>query len=330
MSLNEKYIINGSTLSDIGDALRSKLPLGGAKIVSTTAKARSHYIYVSGSTSAEFKTFFPDLTPAYWYYDNTGGTGYITDKAGDATYNSIYLSPNPTGKIPATKNWYVYAGTSWTGDEKGWATIYPLDQQGNFYQATQEQEGTEKTGSFNLGVELIQVSDIAQTITNLSKNDLGVYLGANVSEKTKYKKNIYKIPYTTGNNYDWKYLWDIDPEKILMLWCYMGSNAGYQHLYVRDITGFMTNSSRSLYFFPNIRWGSISDACKNYNTKASNPAVNGSNYYYSFSFDNSSKQLAFARKVTAYSPNSSITITAPGGMGSTSAADIPFVAIFEN
>lgn len=343
---NNKYIINGSTLSEIGNILTSYLGPGEihyqesysyyiAGIGKGTTKISFDESYFGISGVQKMKFIPTEITGANSNGGNLyGGGGQPTKSisSGDVNDEFIYTLPAAwQGQEWATAGISLYSGCKFK--------VFPLDANENVLIPDSATISSKNYQLETTTTEVIQprtVADIAQSISKLASSQT-IYIGdANSSRATpqmiQYSENIYRVLDSRNYQYDIYTTWDdIDPEKILMMWCYYGDYYGYQHLYIRDVTGFMTNAPKSKYFFPNIRFATSQQACQNYNTSTSSPAINPSSQkYYSFSFDTTTKKLYFANKVTAYIPNQTLTTTYVGGLGSLSKAGIPFIIICEN
>lgn len=132
MSLNDKYIINGSTLSDIGDALRE------AGIFKTRTIIEAKY-YKTDSTAGDSKTisasFFTGLsstpTQAFIQVTYVGSSGY---ERGITSPIQQYLKKGDqlTLPLPFTYQGYTSYSYGMTTNYNIGLNIYPLDAEGNF------------------------------------------------------------------------------------------------------------------------------------------------------------------------------------------------------
>ena len=132
MSLNDKYIINGSTLSDIGDALRE------AGIFKTRTIIEAKY-YKTDITAGDSKTisasFFTGLsstpTQAFIQVTRVGTSGYergITKPIQQTLKEGDQL----TLPLPFTYQGYTSYNYGMTVNYAIGLNIYPLDAEGNF------------------------------------------------------------------------------------------------------------------------------------------------------------------------------------------------------
>ena len=133
MSLNDKYIINGSTLSDIGNALREK------KIIKNPTQKinKTVYYYYTSATGSQqtfnatdFPSGFPsglEKTPTkalVYIVRNASGNGYVKAQGFSASTNvgSYVILPLP----------FTFKGYSTTYNVYEMAlNVYPLDENNN-------------------------------------------------------------------------------------------------------------------------------------------------------------------------------------------------------
>lgn len=167
MSLNDKYIINGSTLSDIGNALREK------KIIKNPTQKISKTVYYYYTTASGYQqTFnansFPsglEKTPTkalVYIVSNANGNGYVKAQNFSASTNvgSYVILPLP----------FTFKGYSTTYNVYSIAlNVYPLDEDNNiiiptgslsaYWRSTTMQVEEETSSSISFGDIATQIQE---------------------------------------------------------------------------------------------------------------------------------------------------------------------------
>ena len=343
MSLNEKYIINGSTLSDIGDAMRA-----GGIITPPTAIETAQVLTYSRSYTVQY-----------------GSDGQITVQASDFAF---------TGKTPTAIKIY-YSGSSYSNNgpyankttnklTKSWdtaikvnlpvtvtipnaygytfyGTVYfvPVVANGLGYDyIAQDSSITLPSNSYfwnsleGAGRTIpnrIQVSDIASMITSF----------CNHTPEYEY----YTLDSTTGTNIH-NQTWNSAkagmnmPEGVdytKMVYLRLPYSGNYNFIYVRDMMGYFTNSDHSQYFFP-CWYSRISDqfspaVIKNIRSVRSNSNPIISNSWLGIGYNKNSWGQALINGGVKLSSlwDTGLSLNYAGGLGSISYTASGTVAIFE-
>ena len=213
MSLNDKYIINGSTLSAIGDALREKnIPpkqIQG-EINVYYKNYTSPWCSANGYQSFTASDFgLTSQTPVKAKMEITSRTGpdiYITD-AGSS--NQVTAT---VGQIFYVKFPVSLRGDSSYRSSQFIAKIYPLDSNGNYIIPTSEDDTSEYLTEVTTGMvpnpnRQILVQEIASKIQTLNR----------IALITPFKIAGYRN-YTTDSTYMGDYISSIeDVEKLIVI-----------------------------------------------------------------------------------------------------------------
>ena len=215
MSLNDKYIINGSTLSAIGDALREK-NIPPKEIQTEVNVYYKNYTspYVSWNTTNEKidATYFglTSQTPIKAKFKITaknGGYGLYLKGADESSY----------GGVAVNETYYKTLPVQVRGESRSYSTqisakIYPLDQNGSYIIPTSEDD----TSGYSTEVTTviapnpnrqILVQEIASKIQTLNQ----------IALITPFKIAGYRN-YTTDSTYMGDYISSIeDVEKLIVI-----------------------------------------------------------------------------------------------------------------
>lgn len=200
MSLNDKYIINGSTLSDIGDALRAKEIIPPTKKVSQTI----WYKEVSDSSGWMGEKHSITIDSAYFGLDQTvskikiiptqidnvlqiGGNNISNGYVGVAFIYSLPVTASVSGSRYST---YSYT-----------MKVYPLDSNENFIIPKEnERSSYSSEQQMMTRTNFIEVDNIANTILNDFNNTSIAFLApfqigasSNYTNATVFPTNIKKI-----------------------------------------------------------------------------------------------------------------------------------------
>ena len=213
MSLNDKYIINGSTLSDIGDALREK-NIPPKEIQAETNVYYKNYTspWISARGSATIDAAYFGLTsqtPVRIKMEITAKNGYnmYAKGADESGYSTVLVGNTYYKTLPVQ---LMGEMTSYTSQII--AKLYPLDQNSNYIIPTSEDD----TSGYSTEVATIiipnpnrqiLVQEIASKIQTLNR----------IALITPFKIAGYRN-YTTDSTYMGDYISSIeDVEKLIVI-----------------------------------------------------------------------------------------------------------------
>ena len=214
MSLNDKYIINGSTLSDIGDALREKnippkqiqgeINVYYKNYTSPWANANGRQYFTAsdfGLTSQTPVKAKMEITakngPSMYIQDASGNINWVTANVGNIFYVTLPVAMR---------------GDSSYSSSQIIAKIYPLDGNGNYIIPTSEDDTSEYLTEVTTGImpnpnRQILVQDIASKIQTINQ----------IALITPFKIAGYRN-YTTDSTYMGDYISSIeDVEKLIVI-----------------------------------------------------------------------------------------------------------------
>ena len=342
MSLNEKYIISGSTLSDIGDALRAKSIITPTKEVTQQVCCYRNDYATSRDNYGKYNSTvnLTEWNIQYWYGINWD---YPVPQF---SYVRIYRETNNYSmKVNGST---LAAGSSvivslpvtllFEGNYTCYVKFYPLDSNqreipwdSSYYYPSNPNDYNKHYYKENVTIQvpkLIEVGDIATAILASGNNkqyqiytaDSSVTTGDNIHYQAWSSSGYGGLTMPAG----------LDYEK--MVFCHIHYSNSYDFTYVRDLMPYIANSDKSQIFFPcfyrQLGFPTGSNIIKTRTLRNNNnPYV--ANSWYGIGYKSSSPQILTAGgvKITAISSNS-ITLNYQGGLGSMGSTNNS-IAIFE-
>lgn len=230
---NNKYIINGSTLSDIGDALRNAV--GGKTLLET-----QYVYYIMGSGQGSQTISFNDS-----YFGITGvkkikfiptrvtgsnGNGGKVYSSGQSAYSiydgGAYINKESIFTLPAS--WQGQTWSSWGSTQSSACTfkVYPLDENENAMIPSQQiivsknyQSDSTKTEKTFSSSDNFLVSQVSPLIKTINQNNLKISLVWPFSIYN-YKNSGNANSYNMKNNFN---IVDLKQVELLFLHDYNSS-----------------------------------------------------------------------------------------------------------
>lgn len=340
MSLNEKYIINGSTLSDIGDALRSSkiynpsTKIESAKVLTCTIPYSIYNkVYSNEINKSTFSFVGKNITHVKIFVSSgsTGSPGVTNRMAASGNVSLLQGWENAQTlalpiQLKAEASYFTQSGKF---------IIVPMTIDGEYIQQDDSLvfpsyytwSWEEYSGAGRTIPNPIEVSDIASVITNFSNKEYQYYTfstqvtGDNIHKQTYHSSKVGMVM-PLGVDY------------TKMVYCRLRYSDMYDFTYIRDIMPYIASQDKTKIFFPCFYYYNSNPTLKTMLDvrslrNSSNPCVSGQWYGIGYDPEQWGNALIYGGvQITGLYPTN-ITLKYAGGLGQIYGNNNVTVAVFE-